>query len=299
MISTVLLVILSVYATWGFIIANRYSSKNNLLIEIILYSMFFIIEVILFTIFSYWYYKKINVYIKEEMDEQLKSQSELFANIAHDLKSPMTTIVGLARALEEQIIDKKEQVQVIGIIVEKSRHIDKIINLIFQYAKMDRDSYKLNIEEVDITRLLKKFIAQKYNEFEDKDMDLELNIPSHKVVALVDELEILRLIDNIVFNSIIHNPEKTKIQIGLRESENKIKIWVADSGNEIGKELENEIFKPFVSGEKSRNMKNGNGLGLAIAKKIAKMHNGDIFIEKCNDPYTKSFVVEFSKNNFS
>lgn len=256
----------------------------------------FVLEIILFFICAYWYNNRISKYIKEETQRQVKEQNQLFANIAHDLKSPMTTVIGLSRALEEGITSDSEKNEITHIITEKSKHMDKIINLMFEYAKMESASYQLNKSNIDIVCLVKKFVAHRYSEFEKKNMELDLNLPTDRIIISVDELQISRVIDNLINNVILHNQDGIKVQIGVEESEDRIKVWIADSGNEIEKELENKIFSPFVCAEESRNSKNGSGLGLAIAKKVVEMHGGEIFIEKNIKGYKKSFTLFLMKN---
>lgn len=257
----------------------------------------FVLEVALFSMCAYWYYSRVSKYIEEETKKQIKEQNQLFANIAHDLKSPMTAVIGLSRALEEGLTSREQQNEITHIITEKSKRIDKIINLMFQYAKLESPSYKLNKSNVDIVRMIKELVAQKYNEFEDKEMELNLKLPNNKIMFCIDELEISRVIDNLMTNSIIHNPKGSRVQIGLEEFQEHIKIWIADSGDEIQKEIEEKIFSPFVCAEESRNTKNGSGLGLAISKKIIEAHNGQIFIEKNIEEYKKSFVIILQKVN--
>jgi len=298
---SIVLVMTSIYLWWGYeSIEPRISTRifgGKLTTELVFEIPAMLIEIVLFIVCAYWFHRKVSKYIEEETNKQIKEQNQLFANIAHDLKSPMTTVLGLSRALEEGIIAEEQQKQAVHTITEKSNHMDKILNLMFQYAKMDTTSYKLHKREVDIVRLVKEFTAERYHEFENKKMDLDIEMPDNQVKALLDSLEFSRAIDNILTNSIRHNQPGTRIQVGLEEVDGNIKVWVADSGDKIPNEIQATIFDPFICGDKSRNTEGGSGLGLAIAKKIVEKHNGQIFIDENIEGYSKAFVIKISKSD--
>ncbi|MCB2300817.1 sensor histidine kinase [Clostridium tagluense] len=300
MLVSTILVIASIYLWWGYESIIPWISVNiyggELTSELLFGGLAWIIEIVLFTVCAYWFHSKVSKYIEQETNKQIKKQNQLFANIAHDLKSPMTVVIGLSRALEEDVITEDQKKQVAHTITEKSKHMDKIINLMFQYAKMDIASYKLHKSEVDVVRLVKEFTAQRYHEFENKKMDLDIVLPDNQVIAWIDRLEFSRAVDNLITNSIRHNQPGTRIQIGLEDIDGNIKIWVADSGDKIPKEIQTTIFDPFICGDKSRNTEGGSGLGLAITKKIVKKHNGKISIVENINGYTKAFVIKIVKN---
>lgn len=300
MLVSAILVIVSIYLWWGYrsiipwISANIFGGEFTS--GLVFGGLALIIEIVVFTVCAYWFHSKVSKFIEEETNKRLKEQNQLFANIAHDLKNPMTIVVGLSRALEEGVIIEEKRKQVAHTITEKSKHMDKIINLMFQYAKMDTTSYELHKSEVDVVRLVKEFTAQRYHEFENKKMELDIDIPDNKVMAWLDSLEFSRAIDNLISNSIRHNQSGTRIQVGLEAVDGNIEVWVADSGDKIPKEMQVTIFDPFICGDKSRNTEGGSGLGLAITKKIVQKHDGQIFIDENIDGYTKAFVIRISKS---
>ncbi|KOO52713.1 sensor histidine kinase [Priestia koreensis] len=259
--------------------------------ELFLGGIAWITQIILFTSCAYWFYQKVSKDIEEEKNHRLKEQNQLFANIAHDLKNPMTTVVGLSRALEEDIIAEEKRKSTVHIITEKAQHMDKIINLMFQYAKMDTNSYKLHKSEIDVVRLLKEFAAQRYHEFEEKEMELDIQVPDSPVIFCLNRLEMARVINNLITNAIRHNEKGTRVQIGLTTDAGHLKVWISDSGQSIPKNMQQTIFEPFICGDESRNTKGGSGLGLAITKKIVEKHGGEIWIDEQVSGYTKAFVL--------
>jgi signal transduction histidine kinase len=296
---SIVLVMTSIYLWWGYGAIEPWISTRifggELTAKLIFEIPAMLIEIVLFIVCASWFHTKISKYIKAETNEQVKEQNLLFANIVHDLKSPMTTVLGLSRALEEGVIAEEQQKQAMHTISEKCKHMDEILNLMFQYAKMDAASYELHKREVDIVRLVKEFTAQRYHEFENKKMDLDIEMPDNKVKALIDSPEFSRAVDNLLTNSIRHNQPGTRVQVGLEEGDENIKMWVADSGDKIPKEIQSTIFYPFVCGDESRNTEGGSGLGLAITKKIVEKHNGQIYIDENIDGYTKAFVIKIKK----
>ena len=250
------------------------------------------ISVVLFVVFSYGYYRKVNQSIIKEAKRLAKERNALFANIAHDLKNPISSVLGFARALESGTVKEEEQSLILHTICEKSLQIDEMIQKMFQYAKLEADGYSLQCKKVDLCSILREVLALQYSEIEEKDMELELAIPEQCVWKEVDVAEFSRVIRNLISNAVRHNEKETKIFVALKQEKSCVKIIVADSGVEIPPEQRQTIFEPFQCSDESRVAKDGSGLGLAIAKQIVHLHRGKIYIEDKIEGYTKGFVIE-------
>ena len=223
-----------------------------------------------------------------ENDRYYKEKSMIFTNIAHDLKTPMTTVIGFSKALcNGEVTDENEKKEMFDSIYQKSMRANELLDLIFQYTKFDALDFRLNIEECDIAKLLRKLTAEYYNDFEEKHIEIEINIPDTKIWANIDKVEFSRALSNLIINAYRHNPENAKVMIQL-ENNSGIKITIADNGEAIN---DYTIFEPFVCGDKSRSTNGGSGLGLTIAKKIVELHGGRLYVDSGIRGYTKGFVV--------
>lgn len=230
--------------------------------------------------------------IEKENIRYSQERSMLFANITHDLKTPITTIMGFSKALyDDEVTDETEKKEILNSIYGKSKKVNELLDLMFQYTKLDGLDYEMKLQEQDVGRLIKEVIALHYNEFEEKNIEINIEIPGKSIKRNLDNVQFSRVISNLLINAYRHNKSGNKVVIRLEEDEG-IRIIVADNGENISDEMKDVIFNPFICGDESRNSKGGSGLGLAITKKIVEKHGGRIFIDSDIDGYTKGFVVQ-------
>lgn len=250
--------------------------------------------VILFAV-SYYFYSKVSKNVNEESEKQVKQRNIIFANISHDLKNPMSSVLGFARALEEGKVSEDEQQAVFHSICDKSTQMNDMILKMFHYAKMESDGYSLALKTEDLGAILRYVIADRYAEIEKHNIELCIDISENPVVAKVDTAEFSRVINNLITNAIRHNDMGIGLLVRLNEYSDKISIIVADTGAEIPKDSYQSIFEPFQCSDESRQTKDGSGLGLAISKRIVELHNGQLYIDDSIKGYTKAFAIEMKK----
>lgn len=250
--------------------------------------------VILFAV-SYYFYSKVSKNVNEESEKQVKQRNIIFANISHDLKNPMSSVLGFARALEEGKVSEDEQQAVFHSICDKSTQMNDMILKMFHYAKMESDGYSLALKTEDLGAILRYVIADRYAEIEKHNIELCIDISENPVVAKVDTAEFSRVINNLITNAIRHNDMGIGLLVRLNEYSDKISIIVADTGAEIPKDSYQSIFEPFQCSDESRQTKDGSGLGLAISKRIVELHNGQLYIDDGIKGYTKAFTIEMKK----
>ena len=233
---------------------------------------------------------------KLEDAEKIKQNAEnertlLFANMAHDLKTPITTIIGYSKALSDGIIsDEQKKLEYIDTINAKAVRMNTLIDRLFEYVKLESADNILRKEKYDITEILRNCIADFYTEYEEKGIQLEIEVPETSIIKEVDKVEISRVFSNLLNNVLKHNANGIRVLVKMNADGSVI---IADSGEELSKELAENLFKPFVSGDSSRSSRNGRGLGLALAYKIMKKHGGDLKLVSKVDGFTKAFVVNF------
>ena len=221
-----------------------------------------------------------------------KRRNLLLSDIAHDLKTPITTISGYATALLDHVVeDEEKERQYLEAIKKKSLRMDELIMLLFEYVKLDSEGFVLNRTELDLAELVRENVAMLYTDFEAKKLELVLDVPEEKVVYLADRIQFSRVISNLLINSIRYNMEGNRVVIRITVGD-KIQILVGDNGEEIEEEVATHLFEPFVTGDKSRNTRSGSGLGLSIAQKIIDMHGGQLSLDRMKTKeYTKAFLI--------
>ena len=170
-------------------------------------------------------------------------------------------------------LSEEKRQEYLQAIYAKSMRMSELVTMLFEYIKMDSEGFTLHKEKTDVCELLREVIAMMYTDFEEKGMELEIEIPDKLDSIELDKSQMTRVITNILNNALKYNDVGT--------------------GRNIEPELAEHIFEPFSSGDKARSTRGGSGLGLSIARKIVEMHGGKIWLRTSpKNGYTKAFIIE-------
>lgn len=271
----------------------------------------FFLTLLPYLISAYWYYKTVSRKVAELLQKE-KEQKEaydrernlLLSDIAHDIKTPITTVCGYARALSDGMVEseakKRDYLQA---IYAKSMRMDELITLLFEYVKLDSAGFSLHKEKVDLGELLRENVALLYSDIEEKGMELEIEIPDNPFPYEMDKIQMARAVTNILTNAVRYNGKGTKIGVSLKildeadsayqeQHQRFYQIRIADTGTPIEDDLAEHIFDPFSRGDAARSTRGGSGLGLSISAKIIQMHGGSLQLDRqCGDGYVKAFLI--------
>ncbi len=252
--------------------------------------VYFLASIFIQIVAAYFFYKRIGKVLKQESERRVKEQNLLYAAIAHDLKTPMTSVQGFAKALSDGKIKPDEQQEIFDIIYRKSNSMNDMVNTLFDYAKFGTEEYKPNLTSINLCTLIRDIVAENYCDFEEHQIDLEIDIPETEILITGDKNELKRAFSNLIVNIYKHNPDSIKAEIFVTRENEKAIVRISDSGNAIPEDM--DIFEPFVTENTARTAGHGSGLGLAITKRIIQRHGGTIRVSKCADDYTKYFMIE-------
>ena len=234
---------------------------------------------------------KVNELMKEEKEQQLAYDREknlLLSDIAHDIKTPITTLCSYSKALSDELVQGEKRQEYLDAIYRKSMRMNELITLLFEYVKMDSTGFMLHKEECDLGDILRECTAALYEDFEERKMKLQVEIPEIPVSYSADKVQISRAINNLLTNAARYGREGGRVLVQLEE----YTITVADEGPEIDEELAGHIFEPFIRGDKARSTEGGSGLGLSIVLKIVEMHGGELRLNRnYGHGYTKAFQI--------
>ena len=245
--------------------------------------------------------------IRKLMDKERESErtkNELITNVAHDLRTPLTSIIGYLELLSSgPAISLDMQKKYIDIAYVKAKRLEKLIEDLFGFTKMNYGKISMNVGKVDIVKLLGQLLEEFYPSFADKDLTYELksNVPSQIITA--DGNLLARLFDNLINNAIKYGAEGKKVLIQVFAKDDIVTVSVTNYGYVIPAEELPLIFNKFYRVEQSRSSKTGGtGLGLAIAKNIVDMHGGTISVasDLNGTVFTVKLKVDFdvNKENF-
>lgn len=267
----------------------------------------FLITLLLFTIpiigSAVWFSRIITEEVQrmDRQEEELRLQYErarnlMLSDIAHDLRTPITTIAGYSKALNDGLITSDEKrKEYLDAIENKAVRMSDLITLLFEYVRLDSDNFSLKKTKVDITELLRENAALLYADTEEKGMEFLIEIPEEPYEIELDKLQFSRVITNLINNALKHNASGTQITLKMEKAAQEIQISVSDNGAEIPAMIADHIFEPFVVADASRESKGGSGLGLSIAKRIVEMHGWTLELEQYYEEYKKSFVIKIKE----
>lgn len=252
--------------------------------------LYIFVSLSLFVLGAIVFYKLTSKALRVESERRVKEQNLLYAAIAHDLKTPMTSVQGFAKALSDGKIKTEEQQEIFDIIYRKSNSMNDMVNTLFDYAKLGTDGYMPQITKIDVCTLVRDIVAENYCDFEEHGIEPEIDIPDTPIIIDGDKTELKRAVSNLIVNIYKHNPDRIRAKISVRNVGGKAEIKIADSGNKLPTDV--DIFEPFVTENTARTIGHGTGLGLAITKRIIERHGGLIHIETSDSAYTKAFIIE-------
>ena len=247
---------------------------------------FFLVAIILLTpyiiggiVFSISVAREIRRVEREKEIEHKKEEERrylMISNIVHDLKTPMTTVYGYAKALNDGIVPEDRKQEYLEAIMAKTDRSNEVIAMLLDYVKLDSEGFVIKKSKIDLCELLRSCCAFCYTDVESAGCELDINVPEKPLFIAADSVQLSRVITNLITNAIRHNPSGTKIGVTIKcenyATAEDVRVFVADTGDEIPEELAEHIFEPFVTGDESRASGAGTGLGLPLSVKICEMH---------------------------
>ncbi len=212
--------------------------------------------------------KSLREFQKERLEDD-KKKIQLFIDIRHDFKTPITVIKGFSEAIINGKIPIESSKKYLESINKNASSIDTLLNELSEIIEYEDYSYNLNLEEIDFCEFTRKAIIDFLPIFEQNKMNVITNIPNEKLYVKIDQNIFSRVFKNLMKNIIDHNEKYITVYFSIENCFEKVKLIIGDSGNKINEKLAKNIFEPFVTNDTSRNTSNKNrGLGLSIAKKL-------------------------------
>lgn len=218
--------------------------------------------------------------IKDIMENERRSEyakNELITSVAHDLRTPLTSIIGYLDLVSKKELTYETQRKYIDIAYNKSKRLEKLIEDLFTYTKFNFGEVKANYTEVDMVKLINQLVDEFYPSFSEYNLEYEFRTMYNSAVIKADGNLLARAFANLISNAIKYGRDGKNIIIELLKDERSIVVSVTNFGDVIPKEDLQRIFQRFYRVETSRSSETGgSGLGLAIAQSIIEMHDGNI-----------------------
>lgn len=241
------------------------------------------------------------VNIKNIMENERKvenTKNELITNVAHDLRTPLTSILGYLDLVSNKNLDEETKSKYVNVALSKSKRLEKMIEDLFAYTKFEFGEVKMHYSEVDVVKMLEQLLDEFYPSFIDNELEQKFMTNVSSVVLWADGDLLARAFANLIGNAIKYGISGKNIIIRIKGMENKVKITVTNFGELIPKNDIDNIFNKFYRVDSSRNEElGGTGLGLAIAKSIVQLHKGTISARSNFEGTVFEVTLPISKEN--
>ncbi|OPJ57901.1 sensor histidine kinase [Clostridium oryzae] len=209
--------------------------------------------------------KKSNTEMKyKKMDRELKDS---IANISHDLRTPLTSIMGYIYLLDNPQTSEEEKVEYLNIIKSRTETLKSLISDFYDISRLESSDYSLELTSVNIENILSEILASYYNDFVTKCIEPYVRIDEHAFMVLADESSVKRIFSNLIQNILRYG--KSNVSITLKQYNGYILTTFANDAPNLDEDLASKIFERFFTVDSSRS-DGSTGLGLAITKKLVE-----------------------------
>lgn len=229
---------------------------------------------------------------RRAVDEEVKSQkmkAELITNVSHDLKTPLTAIITYVNLLKEDGISEQQRKEYLDVLEKKSLRLKVLIEDLFEVSKANSQNITLNLTEVDIMSLLKQVSFEMSDRWEERRLDVRMNLTEEKVLLSLDSQKTYRIYENLFGNIAKYALSGTRVYVNGFRIDDTVVITLKNISAQEITVASSELTERFVRGDASRNTE-GSGLGLAIAKSFTELQGGELSLEVDGDLFKATTV---------
>ncbi|QOY35322.1 sensor histidine kinase [Anaerobacillus isosaccharinicus] len=228
-----------------------------------------------------------------EHERQLEfAKNELITNVSHDLRTPLTSIIGYADLLRNGQYDSKEKLQEYHeTIFNKSQRLKHLMDELFEYTRLSSPDIKLNLSEVELVGIFEQIVGEYTPIFDKEQLCIQKTITVENIPVVVDIEKIVRVYENLFINAIKYSLKPSIVKMSFETKENKAVFTISNRVEQPPLADLSKLFERFFREDKARGDNRGTGLGLAICKRIVELHNGAIDVEYQEGWIT--FTVEY------
>lgn len=241
---------------------------------------------------------KINEIVIKDKNELLasnaskKAYKQLVTSLSHDIRTPLSSLVGYLEVLEKDDLSYAEQQRFLQIANEKAQYLSDYIQSLFAWLKLESGEWVYDFQTENICELTRLVLAEWIMKFEENKIDFHFDIPEKALYVNIDKNAYHRIINNLLANTIKHS-HANRLIVQILAVQDEIQIAITDNGVGIEEKDVPFIFDRLYKCDTSRT-ENSNGLGLAIAKELITALDGTIVVDSCYGKGT-TFNLKFNK----
>ena len=223
--------------------------------------------------------------------ESEQKKNDLVVYLAHDLKTPLTSVIAYLTMLDAQKdMPEEDRTKYTHISLEKAQRLGELINEFFEITRFNLQDIVLEKEKLDVSLMLEQLADESYGVLAEKYMTCRVNTDENLLVD-GDPDKLARVFDNLLRNAVAYSFTDTEIDIQAHQEENMIVVTFRNEGHQIPEQKLKSIFEKFYRADNARSSKTGGaGLGLSIAKQIVELHGGTI--EVASERQFTTFTVK-------
>lgn len=223
-----------------------------------------------------------------------RSMRKMLSNISHDLKTPLTVILGYTEImLHNRDITQEKKEALLQTVHVKTLEVLELISIFFELVKLESGDHNLEISKIEIGEICRKKIIEYYEILTTKEFEVEIDIPEEQIWIWGNREAIERILNNLLSNAITYGADGKMIGMKVRNTNDRVYIEIIDKGQGIHEADQSRVFERLYTMEDSRNKRNqGSGLGLTITKRLVEQLDGKIYLD--SKPFHKTtFSMEF------
>ncbi|RKP56164.1 sensor histidine kinase [Cohnella endophytica] len=241
--------------------------------------------------------EKLEAQLERERETE-KSKMELITGVSHDLRTPLTSIIGYLELLKGKAYkDEEEYERFIANTHSKAHHLKTLIDELFEYTRLSQGGASLQIAFIDLRELLIQFLSEIEPIAKESRIEVHADVPERQLMIRVDPEQIRRVVDNLLTNAIKFSPMPGDIKVVLAADDGQATITVENEGEPITEEQEARLFERFYKADAARSndsRRGGAGLGLSIARGIAEQHGGRLTLDYADGKFSFRLFLPLS-----
>lgn len=220
------------------------------------------------------------------------SSKKMLSNISHDIKTPLTVILGYLEIIQ---LNQNENNEMLKKVEQKAQNVMELINQFFTLAKLEAGDTNIELSKININECCRENVLDFYEILTQKNFEVEIKIPEQPIFIQGNKDALQCILFNLISNTIRYGFEGKYLGVFIYSDQTYVYIDIVDKGKGIEKTFAKTVFDRLFTMEDSRNREiQGNGLGLTIAKNLVNQLDGDIFL--CSEPnICTTFTVKFKK----